>query len=207
MSSRFANRPIPPTPLRQSPLVLADPGDKDTTGATVLSGGGSSIPSGNNNSYAARNQGSSVISDGLAATALDVGTKIWLEDKKHLYRLYGITGEPVTGLYPLILVTSSNDQSKATRSNKSELMLDVNTDKYYRSNPHTKADLTLLPIIHDPGILHNIHSRCIKQQALYTFATTNSLFSLTPSTKSSNIKERPIVMEAYNDRYSTGRLM
>jgi len=138
------------------------------------------------------------------ARSLSVGMKVWLEDKRHVYRLYGITAESRTeGVYKLALVTSNNDQQKTGRSNKSEMVLDISRDKYFRSNPQTKADMALLPFVHDPGILHNIHSRFIKQEMSYTFATSTCLISVNPTMKANKAVE----MGSFIDRCSTGTLI
>ena len=211
------NRPIPPTPaLLSSPpvgtkythsqrqaAVAVTTCNVTATESSSLSGstslGGDPDASYSHNPH---NQGRSTSIGDAVAHSLSVGMKVWLEDRKYVYRLYGITAELLTGKYTLALVTSNNDQQKATRSNnKSEL--DVNRDRYFRSNPQTKADMAMLPFIHDPGILHNIHSRFIKQDMPYTFATSTCLISVTPTMRATRV----VVMESYIDRYSSGKLI
>lgn len=218
MASRLMNRPIPPTPVllssppvgmkhthsqRQAAVAVTTCNVTATEASSSFSG--STSPGGNPDasySHPPHNQGGSTSLGDAVAHSLSVGMKVWLEDRKHVYRLYGITAESLTGKYTLALVTSNNDQQKATRSNnKSEL--DVNRDRYFRSNPQTKADMALLPFVHDPGILHNIHSRFIKQDMPYTFATSTCLISVTPTMRAT----RAVVMESYIDTYSSGKLI
>ena len=216
MASRLMNRPIPPTPTllssppvgmkhthsqRQAAVAVTTCNVTATEASSSLSG--STSPGGDPDasySHAPHNKGGITSLGDAVAHSLSVGMKVWLEDRKHVYRLYGITAELLTGKYTLALVTSNNDQQKATRSNnKSEL--DVNRDRYFRSNPQTKADMAMLLFIHDPGILHNIHSRFIKQDMPYTFATSTCLISVTPTIRATR------VMESYIDRYSSGKLI
>jgi len=220
MASRLMNRPIPPTSTllssppvgmkhthsqRRAAVAVTTCNVTATEASSSLNFSGSTSLGGDPDasySHDPHNQGGITSLGDAVAHSLSVGMKVWLEDRKHVYRLYGITAELLTGKYTLALVTSNNDQQKATRSNnKSEL--DVNRDRYFRSNPQTKADMAMLPFIHDPGILHNIHSRFIKQDMPYTFATSTCLISVTPTIRTT----RAVVMESYVDRYSSGKLI
>lgn len=223
MASRLMNRPMPPTPASLSSPVGTKPASAaihsqgpvaaaittfNATGTTETSSSskvsGSMPPGGAPDAFDSQvpyDQGGSASSGDAVTHLLSVGMKVWLEDRKHVYRLYGITAESIAvGKYPLALVTSNSDQQKATRSNN-RTELDVNRDKYFRANPQTKADMAMLPFIHDPGILHNIHSRFIKQDMPYTFATSTCLISVTPTMRAT----RGVDMESYIDRYSTGK--